>query len=104
MKPTDANDLIKPEHIDTGEHFWNAFGKCEKEITARWVVRFCQQRGDWGPFHETELTKFYHEGMEREESFHWNGLGDNGIEFADGMVFIQHEFVTACFKASPKKD
>ena len=39
---------IHPEHIDTGkEHWWDSFGRCEREVSAKLFVRACQKVGAW---------------------------------------------------------
>jgi len=56
----DRDYPIKPEDIDATRHFFEVFDHTETEISARWVVRLCQEKEHWGPFTEAELTAFYH--------------------------------------------
>ena len=61
---------IQPNHINTdpttgpeGEHFFDAFNNTETELSARWLVRFAQQRDSgWEPFTLDEIETFYNEG------------------------------------------
>ena len=50
--------VLPPDKINTEAHFWNAFGHHEREISANWVVRFCQSRGNWDCFTFRELEKW----------------------------------------------
>ncbi len=52
---------IRPSSIDATKHFYGAFGHCQTEFSAGWIVRFCQQRtGDnWRPFTRADLLAFY---------------------------------------------
>ena len=56
------NYPIRPEHINTkARHFWDAFGNHEKEISAWWIVAFCQKQGSWLEFSLEQLEAFYNE-------------------------------------------
>lgn len=91
---------IQPSDIDTTKHFWDAFGNMETEISARWIVRFCQSRGrGWKQFSRDEIERFYN-GYGFTD-FRFNKLGpENGIRFEGDTVHIEHEFVARCWKAS----
>ena len=78
----------------------------EREISANWIVRFCQERGDgWAPFLMSELRQFCcKQGYER---FSLNGLDKNpayGIVKQDDVYLIRPRFVARCYGASPAKD
>ena len=49
---------IKPEHINIGDHFFEAFGNYQMEIAACWIVSFCRARGSWQEFSITSLRDF----------------------------------------------
>lgn len=56
----DATHQIDPSDINTSRHFFGAFGNHETEVSANWIVRFCQQRDNtWSPFTYAEIEKFY---------------------------------------------
>lgn len=88
-------DVIRPSYIDTSPdlHWFDTFGKMEREISARWIVRFCQERGNWGPFTQAEIEAFYNAGGYR--GFWWNGLIDPefGIRKEGDLYHIENEFV-----------
>lgn len=109
---------IKPEDIDATRHFFEAFDHTETEISARWVVRLCQEKGHWGPFTEAELTAFYHREfpdstfrfhrlVEPQMSYSLRGGGGmcgGGWLVREGDTLrVTHNFITRCFKASPAK-
>jgi hypothetical protein len=88
-------DVIKPTDIDTspGLHWFDTFDKQEREISARWIARFCQERGTWDPFTQEEIEAFYRAGGYK--SFWWNGLVDPeyGIAKRGDLYHIENEFV-----------
>lgn len=95
--------LIQPNHIYTGDHFWEAFGNLETETSARHIVRLCQARGGWLPFTKEEIDAF------SGQNFWFNHLHIHGpdkdehniVRFVDGQFYVTHEFIVACFKSSP---
>jgi hypothetical protein len=95
---------IQPGHINTGEHFCDAFGNCETEVSARLIVSLCQAKGGWIPFTKEEIDKHTNQG------FHFNRLCDcrepkNNRNYVilgeDGKYRVTHEFIATCFKSSP---
>jgi len=51
---------ITPEEIKITDHLWDSFGHYETEISADWLVRFAQDRGQgWKPFTYADIEKFY---------------------------------------------
>ena len=104
---------IRPSNIDTSQHFWNAFGSSETEVSALWIVQFCKQRGgdDWRPFAHADLAAFYCEKkMTTAGAFRYNQLtyGYSGtrpwLYEIGGLVHITQDFVVRCFRASPMAD
>ncbi len=97
---------IQPDQINTKRHFWSAFGHSETEISANWIVRFCQFKGDWLPFSLVELTKFYQELLKKEESFRFNRLVSHSKTYSYVLVegdriILSKEFVGKCYSSSP---
>lgn len=92
---------IKPEDINSTRHFFDGFGHLETEISANWIVRFCQQRGEgWKPFTLSDLEKFYTPG----DGFRFNRLTDEKlVSVKDGVVTLTVRFVQKCHTASPIK-
>lgn len=78
--------IPKPSEIDLTNHFFGCFGKYEREISARWIVRFCLQNGDtWEPFQLSELEGFYNQA--KYKNFWFNGLDNDGhISNKDNLV------------------
>jgi len=105
MKPTfidPATYPVSPDHINTGRHLFDSFGKQETEISANWLVRFCQERGKgWQSFAVADINEFYHANG-RPEEFRFNGLDTDGFLALEGDRYsFTHEFVSTCFRASP---
>lgn len=95
---------IKPSDINIGRHFWNAFGKTEKEVSARWIVEFCQKNGDtWDEFSVADLEALYCSYGLRDFAF--NGLNDDElISVTDGWCKVSLRFVVRCFESSPREE
>jgi len=55
---------IRPSNIDASGHLFNAFDSNEREVSAGWLVRFCQERGgdDWRPYDHADLLAYYQAG------------------------------------------
>jgi len=95
---------LRPEHIDTTSlplFMGSWFGKIERETSAWWITRFCQERGHWQPFTRNELQDFCVEaGL--DEVFDFNQLDADGwLVLEDEHYRITHKFVVACFQVSP---
>lgn len=77
MSPeTPHAEYPKPEDLQTTEHYWDTFGNSETEVSARWIVRFCQARGKgWEPFTYDEINDFYQrERKNTNDRFTFNQL------------------------------
>ena len=60
MRVTGKAFPIKPSDVNTDVHFYETFDHLGTEIAANWIVRLCQERGDWGPFTRADVDSFYH--------------------------------------------
>jgi len=91
---------VQPEDINTDQHFWDAFGHVETEISAMWIVRFCQERGQsWKPFTYQDIEQFYNNGGHKD--FRFNRLLSQGyIQEQDGCSIITPAFVERCYRSS----
>lgn len=104
----DITQQIQPEDIDTSKHFFEAFDKREREISARWIVCFCQDRGEgWESFTYQDIDGFYRSKGVRD-GFWMNQLDRYGIVPDDSdaknpKYAISDEFISRCYIASPKK-
>jgi hypothetical protein len=99
MAMSTLDTIIKPEDIDTDRRIWEAFGHRETEVSARWIVRFCQARGEgWEPIPLDELDKFYMMG----DTLLFNRLTtEKYVTVENGMVTLTKRFVMECRRASP---
>lgn len=97
-------EQIQPDDIDTGRHFWEAFGHMETEFSARWIVLFCQARGNWSPFTEEDLETFYNRRA-GYTGFWFNRLlrEDQKYIQVNGTTYtVTPTFIERCSIASPK--
>ena len=100
--------LIAPKDINTSQHFWNAFGHSETEVSANWIVRFCQYRNQgWLPFTVEELECFYQEKLGKKEKFWFNRLhtdySQSLLRIENNVVHVSRSFVAKCYASSPTK-
>lgn len=109
-KNEDVNDIVdgeteygkefpvQPRDIYAKEIFWEAFGHRETEISALFIVRFCQERGGWVPFTHEEIDAF------SKEDFWFNGLSGRWVILGrDGRYRVTKAFISAC-KASADRN
>ena len=115
----DALTPILPAHINTKDHFWDAFGHNETEVSANWIVRLCQELGGWKPFSLEQLTTFYHRWRPANERFDFNRLIEPGVARSRdgaystgggwvtlddaGNYTVTVDFIARCYKSSPAK-
>jgi hypothetical protein len=98
-----SKDNIQPQDIDTTKHFWDAFGRLEKEISANFIVRFCQERNEgWAPFTYAEIETFYNKYGFKD--FDFNGLVGGPLIYRNDKYHFMPAFSRICYKASPKKE
>lgn len=114
--------MIEPSDIDSTKHFWDAFDHAETEVSARYIVRLCQEVGGWVPFTFEQINAFYQKARGNKiESFTFNRLVDaqwvrtrpwaepelkgGGWVFRDhaGNYHISEEFIKRCANSSPAK-
>lgn len=92
----------QPSDINAKDHFWNAFDHTETEVSARWIVRFCQERGrGWARFTREEIEAFYARWV--QDGFTFNRLLAQGFvdENPPGEYMVTDNFVRRCYRASP---
>jgi hypothetical protein len=91
-----------PSAIDTSCHFWDAFGNMEMEISARWIVRLCQNHGSWRAFTWEELSNLY-ATRGPNDGFWFNGLDEKFVvKGEDGRYRVSVAFVRACYYSTLK--
>jgi|GEM_PF-4666167 len=89
------------------------FGKCEIEIAAGRLVKFCQNRGRWGPHDIGELVDFYRENKWDTNMMFYGLTGkffDDGdflskgaidyIEFTHAGLIVLPKFIAGCLAKS----
>jgi hypothetical protein len=107
MKQITADvEATRPGDINAKKHFFDAFGNRESEISAGWIVEFCQGRpgdkGSWTPFKLAELEAFY--ARRHNDGFTFNRLVSDGYVVRNGtMCVLTREFVEKCHQAQPAR-
>ena len=118
---------IQPKDINAKEHLFGAFDHSETEISAGWIIRFFQERGQgWRPFSYKEIGDYYaSKGL--CGGFTFNRLVEPGqkvlnaaavfggaapitkssgggwlVQGDDNKYYVTDDFVARCFKSSPK--
>ena len=113
---------IRPSDIDTSKHFWDTFGHLETEVSARYIVRFCQERGSWRAFTFRQINKFYQRSRKtiHGQDFSFNRLvhathvrqfggsytvhGGGWVHLNDnGRYHLTPGFIERCFAATKRK-
>ena len=85
--------LIKPSDIDTSKHPYGAFGKSETEASARWIVRLCQIKNQWGNFKLDDIEELY-SSSSNYSGYSFNTLVEDGfIQEDQGMYSITIGFI-----------
>lgn len=93
---------IDPADIRADRHFYDAFDNSETEISAGWIVRFCQERKQgWKPFTYKQIDAFYaSKGV--KDGFTFNRLIPSFIVQKGRRYYITPQFVGKCYTASPR--
>jgi len=96
--------VCEPLDINAKVHLFDSFNNKETEISAGWIVRFCQQRKKgWEPFSYEDIDRYY-KSRGRKEKFWFNRLVTSGfILKEDDKYIITPGFVYRCHKSSPAK-
>ena len=115
---------VKPNQINTQQHFWDSFGNQETEISANYIVRFCQERGHWGDFSYDDINTFYQKiRNSKSDRFTFNRLTGGSCKHMTAQSFpygeertaktfiekngdtyhITDDFIWLCYKSSPAK-
>ncbi len=109
-----ADFLPAPSTVNTEkDHFWNAFGNSETEVSAQWLCLLAQQNGDWRPFTLQDIQSLYRKT--HKSPFGFNQLIDRGVAYSSrgryltgggwivpqGDLFLfTEEFVLRCYFSS----
>ncbi len=80
-----------PEEMVSDKHYSDAFGQNETEISASYIVRYCQSVGNWDPFTYEQINEFYPRG----DGFTFNRLIDGGwIIHEDDLYYVTMGFLS----------
>lgn len=95
---------IKPSHINTKKHFWDAFGNTETESSALFIVRLCQAYGNWFPFSKEELDRISKEDYRFNRLIEFEGKDERNFVILgdDNRYRVTHEFIASCYRSSPE--
>lgn len=109
---------VRPESIDTGKFFYDAFDNSETEISARHIVRMLQSKGQgWTPFKYEDIEAFY-QANTGYNGFSFNRLvepqtvygtqsshlagGGWILQRKDGSYEVTKDFVNRVYRSAPK--
>jgi len=103
---------IQPKDIDAATRNFSSklFGAFDIECMAVQLVKFCQEQKGWKAFTKQQITAFLGTEMFPNEktsaifSTFASCLVQTGfvvLDKVDGKYYVTHEFVTACWNASP---
>jgi hypothetical protein len=98
--------LLEPKDIDTDNHFWDAFSDNETEISARILVSYAQIKNSWDSFTVEDIVKWKHDhGKLQSTTFYFNNLikEEYIIDNKDDTYSFTLDFISRCYKSSPKK-
>lgn len=84
---------IQPGHVNTDQHFWNAFDNRETEDAARRLVISAKRRGNWEPFTIADIGPGFDFG--RLVAQEWIFKKENG------EYYFTLQFVARCWGSSP---
>jgi hypothetical protein len=99
------------------DHLWSAFKNSETEVSAAYILRYCQQQGDWTPFTIEQINAFYQRKPKHSEfTFNrlvepdWNyGMpgernltGGGWIVLVDGLHYVTDDFIYCVHRSLSK--
>lgn len=119
-----ANELekafpVNPIQIDASKHLFSAFSNMETEISAGYIIRMFQEKGNWQPFTQEEIEEFYSRSG-HTDGFTFNALIDDKrerlfdgkthtiqggwiVRRKDGQYEVTEKFIEKAFESSPRK-
>ena len=84
------------------QHLFDAFGNNETEVSAGYIVRFCQRQDGWTPFTEEEIEAFYNEAGHQGFWFNCLTVENEWIVRGDDRRYrVTHDFIARCFRSRP---
>ena len=81
--------LPKPADIELpNNHLYGTYRNYESEVSAKWIIKFCQDAGDWVSFTQSEIDKF------SKQKFRFNNLIKEGyVEKKGNQYSVTLSFV-----------
>ena len=79
-----------PKDINTTQGVWDCFGHYESEVSATYIVRYCQSVGNWSPFSFDQINDYYLGKVGHKVgdlNFSFNRLVLEGWIMKDGDLF-----------------
>jgi hypothetical protein len=99
---------IRPRDIESDLVLANTFGKRESEVTAYWVVRYCQSRRSWTPFNFDKLVRFctaHDQRFTRIYEYLLEGVSELVVGgflcLEQKVVTVTTGFIARCYGAAP---
>lgn len=91
-----------PSDIDIERQFFRPFSTNATNEAAYWIVKYCQDRGDWGPFFQEALeafcTQLYADKPSLDDLIRAKHIK---IDQRRGVVSLTPLFVAKCYVAAP---
>ncbi len=103
------------------EHLWSAFEHSQTEVSAAYILRYCQEQGNWAPFSEAQINAFYRKRRKGGGVFYFNRLikpdwnyvtlGERNLTGggwivrnpSDGLFYVTDEFIYCVHRSLIKK-
>ena len=88
---------VKPSRINVGDHLYDTFGNCEREIVAKNIIIVCQRLGDdWRPFTAAEYVATCGHPEARMDIGYLDGfVRDRYMSKVDNAYTVEDTFVQA---------
>ncbi len=93
-----------PSDIDVTKQLMGVFDNSLRDISAWWIIKFCQDRGKgWEPFPLEELEAYCL--TFNHHPFHLHGLNWQGflVRVSEDQWEVTTEFVLRCYRESPAR-
>lgn len=97
--------IILPRDI-ADRHYFGAFGHCESEVSARWLVEWLKRHSPqaWVRVPVEALDREHQEQCDGQ-GFRINRLEETGyVKLIDGYWHVTPQFIFRCYEAAPARD
>ena len=98
----DLYKALTPSDVNLERPSFRPFGTNKANEAAYWIVKYCQDRGDWGPFFREALEAFCTQ-LYADKPFLDDLIRTNHIKIHQGrgVVSLTPLFVAKCYVAAP---